>query len=315
MRVYCKTLLLIVGCVLFGMDRVQAKPLKLALDWKPEAEFGGFYAAQEQGYFEKLGLNVEIQPGGSGTPTVQMLASGQVDFAITGSTDILISQERGADAVAIFAVYQTYPHAIMVHPERQFNSLADVLNSEGKLAVQAGLPYVLFLKKQYPQFKVQFVPYPGGISQFIYDKDYSQQCYVTSEPIAAEKKGVKAQTFLLADAGFNPYVTVLTVRRKLIVEQPDMVEKFVRATRMGWESYLKDSTKVNVVMNKLNPSMDLETLEKSANIQKELIQNAETETHGLGYMSEQRWQDIQAQMRDLGLVKRSVDVKEFFKNY
>ncbi len=51
-----------------------ADPVQLALNWKAEPQFGGFYAAQVLGLYAKNSLDVAIIEGGSGTPTIQMLA-------------------------------------------------------------------------------------------------------------------------------------------------------------------------------------------------------------------------------------------------
>src|SRR5512145_11013 len=50
--------------------------VKLALDWVPEPEFGGFYAARESGAFARHGLEVEVLGGGAGAPVAQMVAAG-----------------------------------------------------------------------------------------------------------------------------------------------------------------------------------------------------------------------------------------------
>ena len=62
---------------------------------------------------------------------------------------------------------------------------------------------------------------------------FGQQCYVTSEPIAAKKQGSDPQVFLIADAGFNPYATVVITRRELVNDKPEMVSAFVAATAKG----------------------------------------------------------------------------------
>ena len=64
-------------CFLFSASAF-AQKLQLALNWKPEPQFGGFYAAQLNGEFKKRHLDVEIIEGGSGTPTVQMLANKKI---------------------------------------------------------------------------------------------------------------------------------------------------------------------------------------------------------------------------------------------
>src|SRR5437868_10931554 len=192
-----------------GASAAFAAPVKLALNWKPEPQFGGFYAAQLNGEFKKRGLDVEILEGGSGTPTVQMLGAGKVDFAIVSSEEILIARERGSQITALYAVYQTNPQAIMTHEARGFKSLKDVFASEGVLAVQSGLSYAQFLFKKYPHPQVKIVPNLGGISNFTKDPLYSQQCFYTSEPLLAEKAGLKTKTFLVSEEGFNPYTTVV----------------------------------------------------------------------------------------------------------
>ncbi len=54
-----------------------SRKVKLALDWVPEPEFGGFYAARQMGAFAKEKLEVDIAGGGAGVPVVQMVATGK----------------------------------------------------------------------------------------------------------------------------------------------------------------------------------------------------------------------------------------------
>ncbi|HEX5606430.1 MAG TPA: ABC transporter substrate-binding protein, partial [Candidatus Binatia bacterium] len=116
---------LIFGLVLILFSAVaswgaQTAKLQLALNWKAEPEFGGFYTAKLSGYFHKRNLDVAITEGGAGTPVVQMVANSKVRFGIAAADEIVISQARGTDVVALFAVYQVNPQGIMVHPERGF---------------------------------------------------------------------------------------------------------------------------------------------------------------------------------------------------
>ncbi len=301
--------------ILLLTSHAQAKTLTLSLNWKPEPEFGGFYAADLEGYFKKEGLDLTVQAGGSGTPTIQMLATDKIDFAVVGGDEIVVSRDHGTDAVALFAVYQTGPYMVMAHAERNFKTIADVFMSEGNLALQTGLPFGGFLKAKFPKPKVKIVPYPGGITNFLHDKNYSQQGFITSEPIAAEKIGAKVKTFLIADEGYNPYTTVLAVRKKTIDENPAMVKKVVSAVKKGWEAYLKNPSKTNERMQKINPSMDAETFKKSADIQVDLIQNADTKKSGLGSMSQERWSKLAKQLKELGLIKNPAVADKMFVNY
>ena len=104
-----------------------------------------------------------------------------------GESD-LSGAAKGNDVVALFAVFQNCPQGIMVHASRGMKSIADVFTG-GTLAMEPGLPYVNFLKNKYSFDKIKVVPYDGGLGNFLNNKDFSQQCFITSEPLAAKKSG------------------------------------------------------------------------------------------------------------------------------
>jgi hypothetical protein len=78
----------------------------LQLNWVPEPEFGGYYAARDAAAFRAEGLEIDIRPGGPGVPGLQLVAANQVEFGITSADSLLVARARGADLVAIFALYQ-----------------------------------------------------------------------------------------------------------------------------------------------------------------------------------------------------------------
>ena len=130
-----------------GGDR-KSGTTRVALNWKPEPEFGGLFEAQRSNAFARKGIPVEIT-GGPGAPVVQMIDSGQVEYGVVSADEVLIARDRGADVVAVFATYQTNPQGLMVHAERRATALAEVFGEGGKLAVEPGLASVKFLKTHY----------------------------------------------------------------------------------------------------------------------------------------------------------------------
>lgn len=281
--------------------------VKLALNWKPEPQFGGFYAAEVGGHFKKNGLDVQIFPGGSGTPTIQMLATGQSEFAIVSADEIILSHDRGAnDVVALFAAYQTNPQGLMSHAEKKYSKLSEVFaDSKAIVQWQSGLPYALYLAKKFKPLKAKTVPYMGGIGPFQKDPNVAQQCFVTSEPLLAEKAGLKIHTFLVADEGYNPYTTVLVTKKSYLEKHKDQVAKMVAAVRAGWTDYVKDSSVADKAMHALNPAMDVATFTASAAAQKPLIETDFTrKAGGLGHMELSRWQTLVDQLADLKLIKK-----------
>ena len=194
--------------------------IKLALNWKPEPEFGGFYAAP----YSKHGLDVEILPGGAGTPTVQMVGAGSVDFGIVSADEVVLARSHGNDVVALFAVFQDSPTGIMAHASRNLTSIGDVLK-DGTLALKAACLLRACWNGSIGFSHVKVVPSPGGdITSFLHDEKFAQQCFLTSEPIAARRKGASVKVFAVSEIGYNPYTTVLAVSGESLRKNPDTRE-------------------------------------------------------------------------------------------
>ena len=291
--------------------RLLADPLVLALNWKPEPQFGGFYAAQLHGDYQKQKLDVEIIEGGSGTPTIQMLLAGRVDYAIVSADEVVIAHSRGGgDIVALFATYQINPQGIMTHAERGFASIEDVVQGDGVLLWQSGLPYAQYFRKKYSPLKVITAPYLGGIGNFQNDSMVSQQCFVTSEPLTAAAAGLKVKTFLVADSGYNPYTAVLVTRSDRMQHSRAEVEGMVAAVRSGWNRYLEDPTSTNQAIQALNRAMTAQTFTQSAQAQHDLIKTDTTER--LGEMSLDRWQTLADQLLEIKVIPKPVAAKALF---
>ena len=287
-------------------------PLSIALNWKPEPEFGGLYEARRAGAFSQRGLVVEIT-GGPGAPVVQMVASGQVAYGIAAADEVLVARDRGTDVVAVYATYQTSPQGVMAHASRGAVSLEELFAGEpGTLAVEPGVAYVKWFQKRYDLSQWQIVPYTYSIAPFLSDPKLVQQVFVTAEPIAARRQGVETKVFLIADSGFDPYAAVVIARGDRVRERREEVEAFVAALREGWRGYLDDPGPANAEMGPLNREMDAETFRLAAAAQAPLIENEFTRAHGLGAMSLERWTRLGEQLRELELIDKDPLPEECF---
>lgn len=310
---YLLTYVVLAGLTVGGCKKPAANPnaVRIMLDWKPEPEFGGFYQAQLSGAFQRRGLDVQLKPEGSGAPMWQLVATGQTDFATTAADLLIEGRARGADVVALFAVYQTCPQGIMAHQSRGFTKLQDVFTNTGLLSAEYN-PWLKYLLSQYKDVKVTIVGYAGGTAAFMARGNLSQQCFVTSEPILARRAGADPQTFLVADEGFNPYTTVLITRRELVRTRPDLVRRVVEACRDGWREYLDDPAAANATMSQLNPEMDPQTFTEAAKAQKPLIETEQTKKLGLGTMTAERWQTLADQLAKLKVIDKAPAAEDCF---
>ncbi|MEL4319158.1 ABC transporter substrate-binding protein [Leifsonia sp. YIM 134122] len=84
----------------------ELSPVKLQLQWFSQAQFAGYYAAVDQGYYEDEGLDVEIVEGGADIVPQDALASGDVDYAISWVPKVLGSIEQGAHITDVAQIFE-----------------------------------------------------------------------------------------------------------------------------------------------------------------------------------------------------------------
>ncbi len=276
----------------------------LALNWYPEAEHGGYYAALVHGFFKEAGLNVTIRPGGPGVPVIQDVATQRVEFGISNADQILVGRAREADVVAVFAALQTSPRCIMVHEAsgiKQFEGLKNLT-----LAINQNSTFGNYLQRQVSLEGCTIVPYPGNVSTFLLNKDFAQQAYVFSEPFTAKKEGGDPHNLMAAEIGFNPYTSTLIVEATTIKEKPELVRDFTQAVQKGWQKYLTEPEETNRFILAQTDEMndeDLDILEFGAEeLQALCLPLDSTGTIPLGHMTEARWQKMADQLVECEVV-------------
>ena len=294
------SLLLVFGC---GEDEIKTETerVRLALNWFPEAEHGGFYAAQVHGFYAEKNIEVEILGGGPDAPVIQRVATGGVEFGVTNADDVLYARAQKAPVVAIMAPYQINPRCIMVHASSGIKHIKQIENMT--LAMSQRPAFSHYLRWKYPFKDVNIVPYPGNISQFLANPDFAQQGYIFSEPFVAKTKGGDPRSLLVADIGFNPYASVLIVTENTLNDKAEIVRAFVQASKEGWKKYLEDPMETNKHINKLNPEMGIEILTYGAEQSQRLVLDEVGIKNGIGHMTAERWNTLHKQMKDAGLIE------------
>ena len=287
--------------------------LRLQLNWVPEPEFGGIYAAELAGDFAAEGLEVEIVKGGPGVAAPQLAASGSVEFAVVGGEQIVTLREQGGELVALYAIYQDDPMGVMVHEASPHQSLEALWRSKATLACETNLSWVKALAKRYGPSTATFVPHGASLAEFAADAGRAQQCFVFSEPIALSLQGVPTRVFLAKESGFNAYNSVIAASAAYVAANGEACERMVRALQKGWRRYLDDPTAANARMAALNTAMSREAMDLAAKRQAALIETPETATLGLGAMTEVRWADISNQLRELGSTRSSPEAAGLFR--
>lgn len=286
-------------------------PVKLALNWYPEVEHGGFIAAENSGFFDKAKLKVELIPGGPGAPqlVIDELVAERILFAVSDADNVVKARAAGLPIVALLAPLQNSPRCIMVHQSSGFKTLEDLADIE--LAISEARPFALWMKKKLPLKNVQLVPFSGSVGEFLQKEAFAQQAFVFSEPFTAKEQGGDPQSLMVSELGFNPYASVLITTEKTIRERRDLVQSIVTASVAGWEKYLADPGVTNVAIHAMNKSMSPAALEFGASAMASLCKVADNGP--LCTMTLERWQTLVRQIEEVDDIKpNSVKPEECF---
>ncbi|HEX2556010.1 MAG TPA: ABC transporter substrate-binding protein [Microvirga sp.] len=292
--------------------------VRYGTNWVAQAEHGGYYQALADGTYEKHGLKVTIVPGGPQANNRMLLPVGRIDFYMGGNmVQAFSAVEENIPTLVVAAHFQKDPQVLLAHPGQGYQKFEDLKKSNNILISKEGVAtFYQWMKTEYGFKEEQVKPYTFNPAPFIADKTAVQQGYVTSEPLAVEKAaGFKPALFLLADAGFTTYATTVEARRDMVEKQPDVVQKFVDASAIGWYNYLYgDNKKANELIKKDNPEMTDEQIAFSIGKMKEygIVDSGDTAKLGIGAMTDERMKDFFDKMVKAGLFKANLDYKKSY---
>jgi NitT/TauT family transport system substrate-binding protein len=286
-------------------------------NWVPEAEHGGFFQAVADGTYQRYGLDVTIVPGGPNENNRMLLIAGKLDFFMAANT--LMSFDAVANnvpVVTIAAIFQKDPQVFLTHPEAKITKLEQLKPLTLLVSKEGISSYFQWLKSEYGFSEAKVRPYTFNPQPFIASPQSAMQGYVTSEPFAVEKAAkFKPGIILLADYGFNSYSTLIETRRELTDKKPDLVQRFVDASIIGWYNYLYgDNAPGNALIKKLNPEMTDELLAFSVGKMKEygIVDSGDTLRDGIGAMSDERATSFFDKMVRAGVVRPDIDFRKAY---
>jgi NitT/TauT family transport system substrate-binding protein len=286
-------------------------------NWVAEPEHGGFYQALADGTYRIYGLDLTIVPGGPNLNNRLLLPVGKLDFFMSANT------VQGFDAVAqdlptvvVAAMFQKDPQVLMAHPDAGVTRFEDIKALTLFVSKEGILTYFQWLKTEYGFSEAKVKPYTFNPQPFIVDKRSAMQGYVTSEPYSIEQRaGFKPAIFLLADYGFDSYSTLIETRRDLVEKNPDLVQRFVDASIIGWYNYLYgDNAAANALIKQANPEMTDGLIAYSVAKMKEygIVDSGDAVAFGIGAITHARMVSFFDKMARAGVVKPTLDFRRAY---
>jgi NitT/TauT family transport system substrate-binding protein len=282
-------------------------------NWYAQAEHGGFYQAIAEGIYKKHGLDVTIKMGGPQLNTLQVMAAGQADCMMSADTAMLLARHGGVPTVTVASVFQKEPQVLIAHED--VKSFEDLKGKTLFIGANSHRTWWPWLKAKYGFTDAQVRPYTFNIQPFVADKNSAMQGFLTSEPFAIQKAGVKANVLMFSDHGYPAYNTTIACMEDTVTKRRAAVAAFVRASMEGWKSYLANPAPANALIRKDNPNMTEEQLAYSVAKLKEMgiITGGDAQKLGIGVITEPRLKATYDMMVQSGVIEAAK--VDFAKTY
>lgn len=286
--------------------------VSFATNWRAQAEHGGFYQALVDGTYKRYGLDVTIRQGGPQINARILLAAGRVDFAMGANLiQMFEAVQQKVPVVTVASMFQIDPVIFMSHPGEGFDHFEDLPKATAFIASDMRVSVWQWLKQAYGFRDENTKPYNFNSTPFIADKKSIQQGFLTSEPYEIERQGgFKPNVFLLPDYGYDSYSTTIEARADTIEKNPDLVQRFVDASIIGWYNYIYgDSAAANAAIKRDNPEMSDGQIAYSIAKMKErgVVDSGDSLKFGIGVMTDARMKSFFDKMSKAGVVPADLD--------
>jgi putative hydroxymethylpyrimidine transport system substrate-binding protein len=289
--------------------------VSLALDWFPNSNHAGFYMALEKGYYRDEGLKVDIFVPANPEDVLKTVGAGRDDFGVSYQAEVLLARGAGVPVKSIAALVQHPLNSIMVLEESGITRPRDLA---GKTVGITGIPFEEALFSAMLVFdgispddvtlvNVGFDLVPALIGKKV---DAIVGAYWTHESIVMELLGFSVNVLRMEEWGVPDfYELVLVASEDTVSNDPEIVERFLRATARGFADAIADPQGAVDILMDANPETDKALETQGIGLLAPMwTEGAPT----FGWQTQERWQDFARWMKDQGLLREEVDEREAF---
>lgn len=221
-----------------------ASPLTMQAAWINDAEFAGYFAAIDNGYYAEEDLDLTYLSGGPDVIPESSIIGGKADLALTTpDTTIKVISEQGAKFKIIGAQYQKNPIGIVSRASDPINTPQDLVGKTlavppvNVISVQAMLAINGIDKAD-----VNIVPYAYDPTPLIKGEIDASLDFTTNVPFTMKMQGTEATSFLLYDFGFTIFNDTIVVTEEVLASKRAELVSWLRASRRGWDENFIDTT-------------------------------------------------------------------------
>ena len=290
--------------------------ITVLLDWNPNTNFSGLYAAKDKGYYFEEGLDVKIEEAGANV--LPLVAVNKAQFGISYQEQVTFARLNDSiPVVSIAAIVQHNSSGFASFKEKGIKTAADF---EGKSYGSWGteveeVTIKALMDKAGADFSKVSIVTIGETDLFAVIEKLADFAWIYYgwDGIAAELKGAELNFIPLRelDPAFDYYTPVIISSESLINEHPDLVKRFMRATARGYRLAIDNPAAAAEILLQNVPELDRDLVMASQDWLKDKYQ-AESELWGL--QKKEVWENYSRWLFDHGLVDEMLDVDSAFTN-
>ncbi|WP_228156409.1 ABC transporter substrate-binding protein [Arcobacter caeni] len=307
-----KILLLLIILLSQTLFAKELKKVTLQLSWLDQFQFAGYYMAKQKGFYEELGLDVEIKPFEFGIDIPKEVNDGKIDFAV-GRETLILERIKNPNIVALYALFQSTPLILISTKESGINSINDFSNKRIMTTIDDASEVSLKAMIASNKIKLEnltFLKHTHNIDDLINKNTDVISAYISKSPYILQEKGVEYNIFDPKKYNFDMYSDMLYTNQNIINYDLNTVLLFKKASLKGWEyAYSNLEESVDVIYDKYNT----QNLQKNELLYegKELKKLSYFKTSNLGEIRKDKIQRIYDLYNVMGLVPKAINLDNF----
>jgi len=296
---------------------LQAAPpqkVTLQLKWSHAFQFAGYYAAQAKGYYAAEGLEVTLREAGPRRLPIAVVESGQAEFGVS-DMEVFQAYQQGHPLVSLGVVFQHSPYVIISLRKNHLGRPSDLAGrrvmfagNQGRMEIDA-----MMQSEGIRPEAMLAVPHSWNLDDLVTGKVDAISAYITDEPFVLQAKGADLSLLRPADYGIDFYGDLLFTTQRFASAQPELTERFRRASFRGWEYAMEHPAEIIDLILAM-PEVR-ERGETRAKLEYEAARMRELVMPGLvdiGHANPGRFQRIAQAAVNLGVLKSVRDPEAFF---
>lgn len=302
-----------------GAQEENLEKITFVLDWTPNTNHTGLYVAQEKGYFEEEGLEVEIaQPPEDGADA--LVASGKAQFGISFQ-DTMAPGVAGDSALPTTAVAAVVQHNTSGIISRKGEGMDRPKGLEGKKYATWDAPIEKAMLKNVVEqdggdfSKVELIPstVTDEVSALQSKSVDAIWIFYAWAGVATEVAGLDTDYFAFKDINpvFDYYTPVIIANNTFLEEEPDTAKAFLRAVKKGYEFAIENPAEAADILCEASPELDEELVQASQEYLKDQYQ---ADAERWGYIDPERWNAFYNWLNENGLSETEIPENTGFSN-